>query len=269
MRRIATALSVAGACILFVGCSGDDHPKAEKSSAASTTTTPTAKPLDKFALPKLLLNPEQVNLAMGAADMAVTTTHFGMSDDSATMEPRECLVIDGAAQEQVYADSGFTAERDQTLKEGDEFTHYVLQAAVLYPSAKQAKAFYDASAQQWPACEHFTQYPIRVGVGRGVHHERRRHAEHDLNSAERPRGRLGMWAGTDRQEQRRRGRQHLQRRSRRLSRQDCRPDRRQRGRPAAPSVGANRGIANLRSRLSSYSSTKTGMNRSVLVWYSA
>ena len=40
-----------------------------------------------------------------------------MSDDSATMEPKECLAIDGSAQAQVYAGSHFMAERDQTLQE--------------------------------------------------------------------------------------------------------------------------------------------------------
>jgi PknH-like extracellular domain len=127
-----------------------------RNSAISTTTTPTAQPLDTCALPNLLLNPEQVNVAMAAADMAVTTTHFEMSDDSATMEPRECLAIDGAAQAQVYAGSGVTAERDQTLKQGDDFTDYALPAAVLFPSAEKAEAFYEASAQQWPACQHYT-----------------------------------------------------------------------------------------------------------------
>jgi len=104
----------------------------------------------------LLLGPEQVNAAMGATEMAVTETHFAMSDDSATMEPRECLAIDGSAQAVVYVDSGYTAERDQTLQEGDNFTHYVRQAVVLFPSAKQAGAFFIASAQQWPACHQYT-----------------------------------------------------------------------------------------------------------------
>ncbi len=160
MRQIATALAVASACIVFAGCATDEHPDAEKtsitSSITSTTKTPTVKPLDKFALPNLLLNPEQINAAMGAADMVVTTTQFQMSDDSATMEPRECLAIDGAAQAQVYAGSGFTDERDQTVKQSDEFTHYALQAVVLFPSAKKAKAFFEASAQLWPACHHYT-----------------------------------------------------------------------------------------------------------------
>ena len=79
-----------------------------------------------------------------------------MSDDSATMEPKECLAIDGTAQAQVYARTGYIAERDQTLQDGDNFTHYVMQAVVLFPSAKQAAAFFAASGQQWAACHHYT-----------------------------------------------------------------------------------------------------------------
>ncbi|GFG74083.1 sensor domain-containing protein [Mycobacterium botniense] len=108
------------------------------------------------SLKGFLLNPEQINTAMGATDMTVTKNHVAMSDDSTTMTPRECLAIDGAAQAQVYAGSGFMAVRDQTLQEGDNFAHYAEQAVVLFPSAKQARAFFSASAQQWPACHHYT-----------------------------------------------------------------------------------------------------------------
>ena len=65
-----------------------------------------------------------------------------MSDDSDTMAPRECLAIDSAAQTQVYAGSGVIAMRDQTLQEGDNFAHYAEQAVVLFPTAKQAGAFF-------------------------------------------------------------------------------------------------------------------------------
>jgi hypothetical protein len=107
-------------------------------------------------LDRLLLSPEEVNTAMGATEMAVTKTRNVMSDDSATMAPKECLAIDGSAQAQVYAGSGYTAERDQTLQNGDNFTHFAEQAVVYFPSAKQAEAFFTASAQQWPACHQYT-----------------------------------------------------------------------------------------------------------------
>lgn len=148
------ALAVAGLCTLFVGCGSGHGGKAP----TTTSTTPPfiAPPIQERALDGLLLSPEQINTAMGANGMAVTKNHTSMSDDSATMEPRECLAIDGSAQAQVYAGSGFTAERDLSLQDGDNFTHYVDQAVVLFPTAKQANAFVTNSAQQWPACHQYT-----------------------------------------------------------------------------------------------------------------
>ena len=156
MRQLTAALAVASICILTAGCSSGGNQGAKTSTTRSTTTTTTAPPLADTALPALLLSPEQVNTAMAATEMTITKTHFEMSDDSAAMEPKECLAIDGSAQAQVYAGSGYSAEREQTLQEGDNFTHYVQQAVVLFPSAKQAGAFFTASAQQWPACRRYT-----------------------------------------------------------------------------------------------------------------
>lgn len=113
-------------------------------------------PLTQKILPRLLLSPEQINATMAAGEMAATATGSEMSDDSATMEPRECLAVDGAAQADIYAGSGFTDVRDVTLRNGDNFTHYAHQAVVLFPDAEGAKAFYDASAQQWTQCHRYS-----------------------------------------------------------------------------------------------------------------
>jgi hypothetical protein len=156
MRVPTTALAFAVICILVAGCSGSGNHATETSATKSTTTTTTAPPVKEAALDALLLSPEQVNAAMGATDMAITKNHTTMSDDSATMEPKECLAIDGSAQAPAYAGSGFSAERDQTLQEGDNFTHYVAQAVVLSPSAKQSGALFTTSAQQWPTCRQYT-----------------------------------------------------------------------------------------------------------------
>ncbi len=156
MRHLRAALAVVAICLLTAGCGAGSNQGTKTSTTTFTATTTTAPPLADTALPGLLLSPEQVNTAMGATEMTVTKTHVSMSDDSATMEPKECLAIDGSAQAQVYADSGYTAERDQTLQDGDNFTHYVQQAVVLFPSAKQASAFFTASTQQWPACHQYT-----------------------------------------------------------------------------------------------------------------
>src|SRR4030081_999919 len=153
---LKAALAAARTCGFTAGGSTSSNQGTKTSTTRSTATTTTAPPLADTALPGLLLSPEQVNTAMGATGMASTTTPYAMSDDSATMAPKECLAIDGSAQAKVYAGSGYTAERDQTLQEGDNFTHYVKQAVVLFTSAKQAGAFFTASAQQWPACHQYT-----------------------------------------------------------------------------------------------------------------
>jgi hypothetical protein len=155
VRHLTIALAAAAICVLIAGCSSGSStkPSTSRSTVPSVTAAP---PVWDTALPGLLLGPEQVNAAMGATEMAVTKTRVEMSDDSASMEPRECLAVDGSAQAQIYAGSAFTAERDQTFQDGDNFTHFVEQAVVLFASAKQAGEFFTASAQQWPACHQYT-----------------------------------------------------------------------------------------------------------------
>jgi hypothetical protein len=156
MRQLIAALAIAGICILNAGCTSARKHVAKTPTTGSTTTATFVAPVAEGVIDGLLLSPEQVNAAMGATGMTVTETHTVMSDDSATMAPKECLAIDGSAQALVYANSGYAAERDQTLQEGDNFTHYVEQAVVYFPSAKQASAFFTASAQQWLACHQYT-----------------------------------------------------------------------------------------------------------------
>ena len=151
MRQPTAAIAVAGICVLIAGCG-------TKVNAESTTPTRSIipRPLVERELTELLLSPEQVNAAVGATGMSVTNTQTSMSDNSATMAPQECLAIDGAAEAPVYANSGYWAERDHSLNDGDNFTHYLKQAVVLFSTVESAGAFFDASAQQWPACHEYT-----------------------------------------------------------------------------------------------------------------
>ena len=152
MRHPTAALAVAVICVLTAGCASS------QGSVTSTTTTRSMipRPVVERELAGLLLSPEQLNVAMGATGMTVTNTQTSMSDNSATMAPQECLAIDGAAEAPVYANSGYWAERDQSLNDGDNFTHYVKQAVVLFPTVEKAGALFDASAKQWPACRQYT-----------------------------------------------------------------------------------------------------------------
>ncbi len=154
MRRRMTALISAGLCLVTAACGGAGDTGDTESTTTSTTTS-TARPLAEGALDDLLLDTEQINAIMGAEGMAVTRNRVAMSDDADTMEPHECLAVDGAAQAQVYADSGFAAVRDLTFAESDDFEHYAQEAVVMFTGAKQSKAFFEASTKQWPECREY------------------------------------------------------------------------------------------------------------------
>ena len=156
MRHCGFGLAAAAICLLTFGCSNGATHAVKPSTTKPTPTSITPPPLVDTSLPALMLSADEANAVMGSNAMTITRTRFEMSDDSATMQPKECLGIDGSAQAQVYAGSGFTAERDETMQEGDNFTHFVEQAVILFPTAKQADAFVGASAQNWGTCHQYT-----------------------------------------------------------------------------------------------------------------
>ena len=151
MRRTTAMVAVAVAWILVTGCSPTQGP-------AKPTSAPTLipRPLVERELPGLLLSPDQVNAAMASNAMSVVKDQATMSDNSATLAPPECLQLDDAAESTVYANSGSWGEHEQTLNDGDKLTHYLKQAVVLFPTTDKATEFFNASAQQWPACTQFT-----------------------------------------------------------------------------------------------------------------
>lgn len=152
MRHQMAVLAVAVISVLIPGCASTIG----NAESPTTTRTLIPRPLVERELAGLLLTPEQVNAAMGTTGMTVTNTQTVMSDNSATLAPQECLALDGAGEAAAYASSGYRAERDQSLNDGDDFAHYLKQAVVLFLTVEQAGAFFDTSAQQWPACREFT-----------------------------------------------------------------------------------------------------------------
>jgi PknH-like extracellular domain len=159
MRHLAATFVVAGVGMLVAGCGGG-HQAGTTSTTTITSLIP--RPVVERELESLMLTPAQINPLMGATEMAVIRRHDAMSDDSTTMKPIECLAIDGSAQAPVYADSGFTAERDQELNDGNNFTHYAEQAVVLFPTTKQAQVFFISSGLRWPACHQYTHTQSRT-----------------------------------------------------------------------------------------------------------
>jgi PknH-like extracellular domain len=152
MWHAAVALVVVASCVLVAGCAKE----AGKAAMPKTASVMIPRPLVARELDSLLLTSDQVNVAIGSTAMAVRNTGTSMEDNSATMSPPECLALDGAAEADVYANSGFDAVRDQSMNDGDHFTHYLKQAVVLYSLVDQATAFVDHAAQQWRSCSDYT-----------------------------------------------------------------------------------------------------------------
>jgi hypothetical protein len=164
MRHSKVCTVLLGICLLVAGCT-------TTSNATSATPTNTRfaipRPLVERELAGLLLTPQEAAAAMGSPGMMVTESQTAMSDNSAIMAPPECLAIDGAAEALVYAGSDFQAMRDQSLNNGDDFTHYLKQAVVQFPYLEKAAAFFETSVGQWPLCHHYvhTQSGSRWDVG--------------------------------------------------------------------------------------------------------
>jgi PknH-like extracellular domain len=160
MRKQTAAVAVAAIGILAAGCGSSDGGGA---ASSSTTTTPSKPPLAQAALLNLMLTAPEIDGAVGGTGTTVGDKSDTLPDDSTSPYPQgykfpaECLYIQHPGEATVYAGSGNTAshgERDTTPlppNSGDPDPE-VTQMVVLFPSAKEANAFFTTSTQRWPAC---------------------------------------------------------------------------------------------------------------------
>jgi hypothetical protein len=126
---------------------------ATTSPDSATSHTPTKLTPTQTALQRLLLSPEQISRAMGTTGLTVDETTGTMPNLAEQVPDTACLPIVSPAESQVYRGSGWTTMVGQTLAEpGDRFIHKVEQVVVSFPSAKEAGAFFTASARSWPDC---------------------------------------------------------------------------------------------------------------------
>ncbi|MGB6209220.1 sensor domain-containing protein, partial [Mycobacterium sp.] len=121
--------------------------------SAGASQTPTSLTPAQTALQGLLLSADQINAAMGTTVLEVKGTTGAMPNLAAQVPDKACRPITSPAEAEVYEGSGWTTMLGQALAEpGPRFRHRVEQTVVSFPSAKEAGAFFAASAQSWPAC---------------------------------------------------------------------------------------------------------------------
>ena len=146
-------------CVSLSGCS--------TSVAGTAAPAEQGPPVTAATLPSLLLSASDVGAAMSSDDIAVTRDVDRIWNDSARLDDVNCLAIAGAAQEAVYADSGWTATHSQVLREpptSPSWSHYAVQAVVLFPTRQATADFYGASRASWAKCSNRElTYPQPLG----------------------------------------------------------------------------------------------------------
>lgn len=160
VRCVRFAGGVAAASVLLTGCVSEVRGTAVRSAGSGPLDVP---PLDEAKLDQILLTVGELNQIVGSTRMEVTSELDEMTDHSAEVSDPDCLGAVYGAEEPVYAGSGWTAMRDQMVREPDEDNdHWVEQTAVLYPGAQNAQKFFADSSATWQDCAN-----AAIGVGEG------------------------------------------------------------------------------------------------------
>lgn len=145
--------TLAGVCMLVAGCTDVVDGNAVAGEKAGLSNQP---PIPVGALDDLMLDASQVNRALGATSMKIWFKAKGMWDWSKNVDDKNCLAVDGAAQDKVYAGTGWTSMRGQRLDDSVDDSkkrkHYAIQAVVAFPNAQDAGNFYNTSVQSWKSC---------------------------------------------------------------------------------------------------------------------
>ena len=131
------------------------HPSQTPTAQSPRPSSPISSALQSPPPPPnslngLLLSVDQINTAMGATGMISVGTMTALPDNSFAVSDPACLPLSGAAEAKVYANTGYSAVRAQVVAKAQQ--NAVNQAAVLFPSAQAASAFFAASTQGWQGC---------------------------------------------------------------------------------------------------------------------
>ena len=118
----------------------------------------------------VLLTPSEITNITGgefegypSGPVEVINSSLGTSDNTHAIDPPDCVGVIFGAEQQVYADTGFEAIRNQTLgKTTSDIDDLVEQTAVVFSTAEQAQAVLASSTTQWRECAsgHPTQYEV-------------------------------------------------------------------------------------------------------------
>lgn len=162
MRQPTVTVAIAAAGILVAGCGDGGGGDAASSSSTTTNTAAPNTPLEKSALPNLMLSPDEIDSTLGVRGTSSDPPYTALMDVQVQRKdytlPAECKYAIHTASVSQYADSGSTAAygyhdlapapAGADRLEGPGVDQFV----VLFATPEQANAFFTASSQRWPAC---------------------------------------------------------------------------------------------------------------------
>jgi hypothetical protein len=167
MRKVSVTVAVTAIGVLVAGCGGGSN---QSGSSSATTTTSSRPPVAQAALGGLLLTPAEIDTALGITGTTSKQKSDKFDDNSKQQFPNgfkfpdECVFAMGPAETVAYSGSGNTAvSTDDDVASAapppggnppatNEPDPEVGQAVVLFPSPKEANAFFTTASQRWPAC---------------------------------------------------------------------------------------------------------------------
>ncbi|WP_055402808.1 MULTISPECIES: serine/threonine-protein kinase PknH/PknJ [unclassified Mycobacterium] len=127
----------------------------EATSTASAVTTSTAPIVGPAQLDSLLLPVDQVNVLIGTTGIVVDHSVTEMTDPGPdnTLSDEKCLGALMGFQTRTYKSSGYTATLAQLMKKPQSKPAYVVvQGAVIFATADQARKFVTDQWPQWRDC---------------------------------------------------------------------------------------------------------------------
>jgi hypothetical protein len=153
------ALLAAASAWTLVGCSSTvsgvavPGPGALNGAAPRAALTPSSVPF--WALPMLLVPPDEVASTTGTDALAVDPSIHGLLDTPAPAElvDKDCAGAWAPARRLVYGNTAMIGVQTQGLKNSQgPLTQAVVQSVIAFPDARLAKNVLADQAAQWSAC---------------------------------------------------------------------------------------------------------------------
>ncbi|TDK88513.1 serine/threonine protein kinase [Mycobacterium paragordonae] len=120
-----------------------------------TRSEPAAKvkPIAEDRLSSMLLSSSEVNAVMGSSTMQPGKPITTVDSSPVTLSIPDCQGAMYGSQGPVYAGSGYTGISGLVSSEpGDNYDHWLNQAAIAFPTADKAKSFLQSSLSKWKGC---------------------------------------------------------------------------------------------------------------------